>query len=95
MPLARLIREWEAEARRLQRSEPERASIFQHCSEALLAAICDWLTTEVTASEAARISALSARHIRRLIRQGRLTRYGGDGERLRVRLGELFCLRVR
>ena len=93
IPLAQLVTEWQVEARRLSRSAPERADTYQTCTEELLAAFADWLTREVTASEAAKLTGKSARHIRRMIAAGELTRLGGDGERLRVYVGELFCCR--
>ena len=90
--LVRLIEDWQAKA---QESTPEVAATYHHCTDSLLTAICGWLTRELSVKEAAEISGKSQRHIRRLIHDGQLTRLGGNGERLRVILGELLCVRLR
>lgn len=61
----------------------------RNCMAAILEAIVELQETEIDVRTAAAVSGKSPSQIRRMIRNGQLTRYGGDGERLRVRMSEV------
>jgi transposase-like protein len=78
-----------AMARRLQAHNCKCAPDVMETAIAILDVCEAYFQTEVTATQAAELCHLSASQIRRWMSQGRLTRLGGDGERLRTYLYEL------